>query len=1144
MKKNRFIKSLSLVVILIFITLFITNNYAFAASISSNYWNLTTAGNTSSSGGRKLIIETYLDEVKVTDSNANTTLRFSNSSFFGLIKGVDPGNVTVSAKDGYDLTSLKLNNSPIINGNNDVKLSDNEEKTLRIDLKTKKYAKDYNIEYYVDSIKQNSLTETVQVKDYIIGTILDVPYKTPEQLGLPTAENMKYVLDGNSQLKITLNVSSTTNTAKIYYSRFYDVDYTVNYYVNSELHYTETKNIAEYKAGTSVSINYKTPAELGLSPNCTLKTGSPSSIIIDVNNPAANIVNREYTIPAAQYTISYYVNSVFQESEAVQTSKYDVNGNVKIVYKSAAELNLTSDYNVKGDAEKFIKLDLTNSNNNKVNIFYSNAVAAVEEPWKRTAETSNKILNIGSNFYNWNWSTVKALTLEETNQARVWDGAHDSIRYFKTYSNSNLGFEYATWKQQYNNSKDMRRFQTVITVPAGYDGNDFVRMKSVNQDSYVGINNGNIVPINDNIFVFVYPEDMKDKINDSNYLNYLAFWSGTVSQGNTDAYYPNSGATRIKGNKAIQISKSNNRTQYDLLIQTDGWYVEATVDNVGEKLSGAVSGDKYIIDIFTQDYAAGGGMDKYAFEFVKNKAPKAEDDAFITTKGETLNLSGGKGGLLQNDYIYVPEAGAKAQLIVDGQRIKKVSNKYELYDESNKLGGTITNFNEDDGSFTFTPNGDYMGVLKFEYECYQKKLGQNTVDQKLKDTAQVSMYVLSKVTATHKEAAVSGNIINNIASGVLKENDVVYGWPSDKAWNNNWVWPENASGINRPANLKSSYEVSSSNAFQNHNYIGYKTEDGTDVADKNNTSKVLSGTFSSDNKEVGFYYEKGKSNLIVECYVDGTTTLLKQEKTIYESGDKYNVTIPAIEGYNHVKTVGSLSGTMPNGGGVTVKLYYKAISYNYTVEYYFDDIKEYELTYSKEYGAKVEKYLPADEIPALKANWIDKGYEFEKDENVPLTIRTSSNVIRVYYAKKLSDLNWFYMYPNVNFDKDVYFEPKAKTSPYNEYNIIIGFDYTFGFNFDAAKDKPNIAVSPNDNLKPYMGSFKLYEGNILRATGNSFSELTETYPLIKNKNYTVIFGVNYKGSGNELTAEIKGDIDNKGNNAAIKLMPTGRKDVE
>lgn len=1121
MKRNWFVRSISIIAIIIFIISLMTADFVSAGTIpGSGYWTLTTDGDTSSSGGRKLKIETYLDGNKISDSSANPVLKFSNSYWFWWwqIDGIDPGNVTVTVDNKYNINKLLLNGSSFSNGSY-ISLNDDETKTLKIYLDTKKYDKSYNIEYYVDSTKQNNLTETVQVNDYIPGTTVNVPYKTPEQLGLPTAQNMKYVLDDSSQKTIIINVDSSTNTAKIYYNKLYEINYTVNYYVNSALFYTDTKTVTDYREGNAVTVQYKTLSELGLSPNCTLISGSQSTIVLNVTNPGVNVIDRKYTRPVSSYTINYYVNSVFQESETLEAENYDSDGNVTVDYKSAAELNLTSDYKVKGDAVKTIRLDFNDSGNNGIDIFYSNGTIAAEDPWKRSVENSKKsggkaVEVISLNTFNgWTWNEAGNIKTSVEDESLIWDGELDGTRYYSGYSDSDRGFPYATWVRQSSGDKrDMRRFQTVITVPNGYDGNDFVRMKSVNQDAYMDINNGNIVPINDNIFVFVYPEGTS--INNNNYLNYLAFWAGTESQSGRKAYFKD-----ILGDPAYQD------TGLAELRQTDGWHVYATVDNVGEKLVGAKAGDRYVVDIFTQDYAEGGGMDKYVFEFVKNKAPKTEDDAFITSKGETLNLSGNNAaGLLDNDFIYVPEAGAKAELVVDGSKLQRVSEGiYKLYDDSGRAGGTISSFDSEEGTFTFTPENGYIGVLKFEYDCYQKKSGQDVVDPKLKDTGEASIYVLPEIAAKHKQAEISNGKITNIASGTLKDDDVVYGWPADIVWNSNWVWPENTPGINRPAGMKSSYEVSSY-TFPNHNYIGYN-ESGTDVADTLNSSKTLSGTFSSENKDVTFYYERGRSNLIVECYVKGTDKLLQRQSTALYSGSPYTVTIPSLTGYTYDSSDRSLSGTIPNGG-LTVKLYYTANTYNYTVRYYFNDEMKHELTYSKSYGSVVNSYLKAEDIESLADMVNNQGYEFVRDENVPLTIGTdeSRNVIKVYYSISKSKLEEFKMYPNKGLEPTV---PYSNVEgEYGVYKIINGFDYTFGIKFKAGSKEPNINIRFSGGAGDYVTKYTLY--SLEDGTVKSLVGMSDLTGLKTGNTYVATFGLNYTGELDEFTAELVGEIVNSG----------------
>lgn len=862
--------------------------------------------------------------------------------------------------------------------------------------------------------------------------------------------------------------------------------------------------------------------------NVYIRNGGSKTLKIYIETESTNI----------SYNIEYYVDSTLIETEAKEVSNYTAGSPVVVDYKSAEELNLSSDYIVKGEVEKTIILDLNDTSKNIVKVFYSNAKEVTDIQWYRTSENDDDVIAISPKFYSWDWSDVKNISLEEFEDDKVWDG-NSYNRYYNGYSNSNLCFEYATWKQQHD--IDMRRLQAIITIPDGYDGNDFVRMKSVNQGAYSDINNGNIVPINDNIFVFVYPEDNKETISDNNYLDYLAFWSGTVSQNNKAAYYPNSSAKGIKGNNAIQISKSNDSTNYNLLKQTDGWYVEATVDNIGEKLIGSQSGDKYVIDIFTQDYAEGGGMDKFVFEFIKNKAPRVQDDVYISAKGETLNISDSdtNNGILDNDLIYVPEAGAKAELKVDEVLLKNSSTSglYNLYDANGKLGGTISDFNEDDGTFTFKPNGDYIGVLEFNYSCYQKKAGQNDVDSNLKDEGKVNIYVLPAITVNHNQASIKDNKITDISS--FLGTDTIYGWPSDKEWNESWTWPESDALVNRHESKKSSY-TAISDTFQNHSYIGYMTEDGDKVPDSLNSSKTLSGTFSSDNKTVGFYYEKGKSNLIVESYIEGTSTLLKKDSFIKYKGEAYTVAIPSIEGYTYVSSDVDLSGSMPSDGGLTVKLYFEPNLYDYSVEYYFNDNMEYEAVYSKPYNTVVTNYLKAEEISALKDKVIKEGFVFGGAEfpngASSLTINTaeSENVIRVYYKSSLNEFLGFSMYSLKGANNPI--EPVAKNNGYKEYSVINGFDYTFGISFIAGTANPDIDLLLSDDMLADFecGNFKLYD--ISDDEVKTISGISDLKELNVGNTYILTYKIKSNtNSGSNYSMLVDGSINSSDAIYEIKL---------
>ncbi len=140
-----------------------------------------------------------------------------------------------------------------------------------------------------------------------------------------------------------------------------------------------------------------------------------------------------------------------------------------------------------------------------------------------------------------------------------------------------------------------------------------------------------------------------------------------------------------------------------------------------------------------------------------------------------------------------------------------------------------------------------------------------------------------------------------------------------------------------------------------------------------------------------------------------------------KSEDKPINSLITVEGYGNLpsRTGYEFTGwnTAPNGNGTayavgaTARLtaggndlyaQWKAKTYDYTVEYYIDGKKNDSLTVTAqaEYGAVISTY--PNKCPA--------NYKFEKDENCPLTIGVSGNVIKVYYVKNVFTLTIHYRY--------------------------------------------------------------------------------------------------------------------------------------
>ncbi|WP_367567545.1 InlB B-repeat-containing protein, partial [Lacrimispora sp.] len=185
--------------------------------------------------------------------------------------------------------------------------------------------------------------------------------------------------------------------------------------------------------------------------------------------------------------------------------------------------------------------------------------------------------------------------------------AWDQGTYYDGYVGEHHSFNhaFATWKFRSGEDKyDLRRFRTTFKIPEGYSAQDYIRLQTVTQDRYSNLgNDGKIIPINDDIFVFVYKEG--ETIKNSNKDRYLAFWTGTE---------PNS---EYLGKKATEATHADRA----VIPYTDGWYCEAELDNVGASLTSnypkAEAGDTFVLDVFVGEYATGGGMDALDLGFVK-----------------------------------------------------------------------------------------------------------------------------------------------------------------------------------------------------------------------------------------------------------------------------------------------------------------------------------------------------------------------------------------------------------------------------------------------------------------------------------------------------------------------------------------------
>ena len=185
-------------------------------------------------------------------------------------------------------------------------------------------------------------------------------------------------------------------------------------------------------------------------------------------------------------------------------------------------------------------------------------------------------------------------------------------------------------------------------------------------------------------------------------------------------------------------------------------------------------------------------------------------------------------------------------------------------------------------------------------------------------------------------------------------------------------------------------EVSSNtiiDTYQDKNIVGYKLDKVENLP--------LTVTTNSEENVIKVYYVKDKFNYTVEYYYNGKIDDSKTE-TIEATYKDIITTYPdkRMEGFTLDKTENLPLTVSELPATNIIKVYYVTGKYQYTVEYYYDEVKDKDKTenYEAEFGEEITSF-------------VDKpiyGYKYDRVYNMPLTITEDPylNIIRVYYVRK------------------------------------------------------------------------------------------------------------------------------------------------
>ena len=369
-------------------------------------------------------------------------------------------------------------------------------------------------------------------------------------------------------------------------------------------------------------------------------------------------------------------------------------------------------------------------------------------------------------------------------------------------------------------------------------------------------------------------------------------------------------------------------------------------------------------------------------------------------------------------------------------------------------------------------------------------------------------------------------------------------------------------GTNTPLSPSLSYEVEKGESYNTEEPV-YIPEEYELVAQPSNKSNK-SGIIEESEIVVTYYYRlKPTYEYKIEYYYDGVIDdALTQTGEAIENKviDTYEPQLK--EGYLFDHTEGLPLTISTNTHNNIIKVYYKAREdLRYTVEYYYDGIKEDTVTYTDiKFGTTITEY----------ENRVKEGYQLEKVEGIPLTIgiNEQNNIIKVYYTIR-KDLYYTVHYYEENStikvapDKEVggntYHsvitespidiegytkvsnDPQNITIQVDESQNVITFYYIKHAQIpqnQLIKAGPDTITRENEVLEYTI----IYTGIISGYKGNATLTLVDYLPYQIDTNTAELDGGTYNSLDRTITwVETLEDIDtNKNGNLPVNITKTIR----
>ena len=255
------------------------------------------------------------------------------------------------------------------------------------------------------------------------------------------------------------------------------------------------------------------------------------------------------------------------------------------------------------------------------------------ESWTRTNIPLVLKDTTGKKALAWTWSDIAGIDLSLDNDSQIWNGSRSygkhtstSLKNGRVTAKSGKLYDSALWKNEGKAGKDttITRIRGEFTITDKNKNNYAYTLKPVTDSENIYAK--------DNMFVFVYPKDVE--LTDDNYMDYLAFWTGSLADaGEKERTFHGRTASNYTQRTPVE----------NVSVLTDGWHMTAACNNAGSIIESTDASDYYVDVISTTD-SSNGGM--YRFKLVKEKKEKTQ----FTFRNLDTNAKTGKGGAVFELY--------------------------------------------------------------------------------------------------------------------------------------------------------------------------------------------------------------------------------------------------------------------------------------------------------------------------------------------------------------------------------------------------------------------------------------------------------------------------------------------------------------